>query len=145
MRKVVRKGLGLNPPWAWYFTKTLLPAQRRLLFSHTFCLFICRLNANTTEWICMQISRNIANGPKSNNYRFWWESGLSSAFRNHLTTFRRPFVTCLRLCLRLCSAIVRFIRNNCLYFVCYGWSAQAPTALATLQIYVAWQNCCASS
>jgi len=29
-------GLGSNPPWAWYFTKTLLPAQRRLLFSHTF-------------------------------------------------------------------------------------------------------------
>jgi len=27
-------------------------------------------------------------------------------------------------CLRLCSAIVRFIRNDCLYFVCNGWSAQ---------------------
>ena len=26
--------------------------------------------------------------------------------------------------LRLCSAIVHFILNNCLYFVCYGWSAQ---------------------
>jgi len=24
--------------------------------------------------------------------RFWWESGLSSASRNHLTTFCRPFV-----------------------------------------------------
>jgi len=24
--------------------------------------------------------------------RFWWESGLPSAFRNHLTTFCRPFV-----------------------------------------------------
>jgi len=23
-------------------------------------------------------------------------------------------------CLRLCSAIVHFIQNNCLYFVCYG-------------------------
>jgi len=22
--------LGVNPHWAWYFTKTLLPAQRRL-------------------------------------------------------------------------------------------------------------------
>jgi len=32
--------------------------------------------------------------------RFWWESGLSSASRNHLTTFCRPFVNyaCLRLC-----------------------------------------------
>jgi len=30
--------------------------------------------------------------------RFWWESGLSSAFRNHLTTFCRHFVhyTCFK-------------------------------------------------
>jgi len=26
-------------------------------------------------------------------YRFWWESVLSSASRNHLTTFCRPFVS----------------------------------------------------
>jgi len=26
--------------------------------------------------------------------RFWWESGSSSASRNHLTTFCRPFVYC---------------------------------------------------
>jgi len=38
----------------------------------------------------MQISRNILKGPKS-NIRFWWESGLSSASRRHLTTFCRPF------------------------------------------------------
>jgi len=42
--------------------------------------------------------------------RFWWESGLSSASRNHLTTFCRPFVHYEYL--RLCSAIVHFIRNN---------------------------------
>jgi len=31
--------------------------------------------------------------------RFWWESGLSSAFRSHLTTFCRSFVhyACFRL------------------------------------------------
>jgi len=23
--------------------------------------------------------------------KFWWESGLSSASRNHLTTYGRPF------------------------------------------------------
>ena len=34
------------------------------LFLHTFLLLICRLNANTTEQICMQISRNIVNGLK---------------------------------------------------------------------------------
>jgi len=38
--------------------------------------------------------------------RFWWESNLSSAPRNHLTTFCRPFVHYA--CLRLCSAIVHF-------------------------------------
>jgi len=42
--------------------------------------------------------------------RFWWESGLSSASRNHLTTLCRPFVHYA--CLGLCSAIVHFIRNN---------------------------------
>ena len=45
--------------------------------------------------------------------RFWWESGLSSAYRNHLTTFCRPFAHYT--CLRLCFATVNFIRNNCLY------------------------------
>jgi len=59
--------LGLNLPWAWYFTKALLPARRRLSVSHTFCLLICRLSANSTEWVCMKISRKSVNGPKSNN------------------------------------------------------------------------------
>jgi len=36
--------------------------------------------------------------------RFWWESGLSSASRNHLITFCAPFVHYA--CLRLCSAVV---------------------------------------
>jgi len=35
--------------------------------------------------------------------RFWWESGSSSASKNHLTTFCRPFVHYE--CSRLCSAI----------------------------------------
>jgi len=75
--------------------------------------------------------------------RFWWESGLSPASRNHLTTFCRPFVHYA--CLRVCSAIVHFIGNNCLYFFCYDWSAHALTALATLPISVAWWNCYTSS
>jgi len=54
--------------------------------------------------------------------RFWWESGLLSASRNHPITFCRPFAHYA--CLRLCSAIVHFIQNNRLYFVCCGWSAQ---------------------
>jgi len=40
--------------------------------------------------------------------RFWWESGWSSASRNHLTTFCRPFV---HYACRLCSAIARFIQG----------------------------------
>jgi len=73
---------------------------------------------------------------------FWWEFGLSSASRNHISTFSRPSIHYA--CLRLCSAIVHFIRINCLYFVCSGWSAQALTALATLTISVAWY-CCTST
>jgi len=47
---------------------------------------------------------------------FRWESALSSASRNVLTTFCRPSVHYA--CLRLCSAIIHFIWKNCLYFVC---------------------------
>jgi len=42
--------------------------------------------------------------------RFRWESALSSASRNHLTTFCRSFVH--HACLRLCSAIVHFILSQ---------------------------------
>jgi len=59
--------------------------------------------------------------------RLWWESGLSSAFRKHFTTFCRPFAHYA--CLNLCSAIVHFIQNNCLYFVCYGWSVRTSPKL----------------
>ena len=76
--------------------------------------------------------------------RFWWESELSSASKFHLTTFCRHFVH--HACLRLFSAMVYFIRNNCLYFVCYSWSAYALIALAaTLLVSAAWLNCCTSS
>jgi len=49
--------------------------------------------------------------------RLWWEARLSSAARNHLTTFCWSFAyyECLTLYPK---------RNNCLYFVRYGWSAQ---------------------
>jgi len=52
---------------------------------------------------------------KGNN-QIWGESLISSAARNHLTNFCRSCVH--HACLRLCSAIVHFIRNSCLYFVC---------------------------
>jgi len=50
------------------------------------------------------------------------EFELSSASKNRITTFSRPFVHYA--CLRLCSAIVHFIRKNFLYFVsesCNGY------------------------
>ena len=43
--KGVRKGgVGVNPPWTWYFTKTLSPAQRRLI------VFAYFLLVNLSTW-----------------------------------------------------------------------------------------------
>jgi len=44
--------------------------------------------------------------------RFWWESRLSSASRNNLTTLCRPFIH--HAFLWLFSATVHFIQSNCL-------------------------------
>jgi len=57
-----------------------------------------------------------------------------------LQTFRPLYA-----CLKLCSAIVHFIWNNCFCFVCYGWAAQILIVLATLPISVVWWKCCTSS
>jgi len=78
-----QRGLGLKPFWVWYFTKTLWPAQRRLIVLQTFCLLIFGLTANTTEWICMQILRNIVNGPKSN----WVIVCVQKPYHHFLQTF----------------------------------------------------------
>jgi len=65
--------------------------------------------------------------------RFWWEfvyrlrpETISQLFADLFSTTQ----------VRMCSAMVHFIRNNCLYFVCYVWWAQALNALAILPIYV---------
>ena len=48
--KGVRKGLGLNPLLTLTFYKNFITCAKRInCFSHTFCLLLCRLNANTTE------------------------------------------------------------------------------------------------
>jgi len=86
----------------------------------------------------MQISSNIVNGPKSNNSVFGGNLGYRlrpETISPHFADLR-PFVHYA--CLRLCSALVHFIRNNCLYCVCYGWSAQVLAALASSPISVAW-------
>ena len=85
---------------------------------HTFCLLICRLDANITKYyLHANFKEHLQTGQKV-IIRFWWEYGLSSPSRNNLITFSRPFEH--QACLRLCCAIVHFIRNNCLCFVCYG-------------------------
>jgi len=91
----------------------------------------------------MQISRNIVNGPKSNNIGFGRNLGYCLHPETISPLFCRPSVHYA--CLRLCSEIVHFIRNNCFYIVCCGWSEHALTALVTLPFSVAWQNCCRSS
>jgi len=63
----------------------------------------------------MQISSKIVNGPKSNNYVLVGIRAIACV-KNHLTTFYKPSNHYAGL--RLCSATVDFIRNNCLYFVC---------------------------
>jgi len=49
---------------------------------------------------------------------FWavYATGLRPEITSLLLQTLRPVVHYA--CLRLCSAIVHFIRNNCLYFVC---------------------------
>jgi len=71
--------------------------------------------------------------------RIWVMVSIQEPFQHfqHFSTF--PFVHYE--CLKLCSAAVHFIWNNCFYFFYCGWSAQALTALATLPISAAWSNC----
>jgi len=112
--------VGVNPSLSSIFYKNFITCARRL-FSHTFCLLICRLNANT-----MQISRNIVSGPKSNNYALVGIRAIVCVQipPNHFLQTLLPRRT------RVHSTIVHFIRNNCVHFVGFGWSAQALTALA---------------
>jgi len=90
------------------------------LFSNIVCLLICRLNANTTEY-AFKFQGTLQMGQKV-IITFWWESGLSSAYRNHLTTFCRPFAHYTYF--RLCSAITSLYSKQLSLFVCGGWPAQ---------------------
>ena len=138
MIKDVRNGgcLGWTTPLVWYVTKALLSAQRILLVFDYILLVTLSTQCNYHE---INLHTNFNEHCKMDQkviIRFFWKSWLSTASRNNPTAFCRPFVHYA--CLRLCSAIFHFIRNNCLYFVCYGWSAHALTAVTTLPISVAW-------
>jgi len=53
------QGVGVKKkPLSYIFYKNFITCAMEKLFSHTFCLLICRLNANFKEHV---------NGPKSNN------------------------------------------------------------------------------
>jgi len=132
MSKFVHKGIGfgVNTPLSLICYKHFIICANEINCFRTHCLLICRLTANIAEWICIQVSRNIVNGPKRNN----WVSGLSSAQVEIWVVIciqETLFADLPSITHGLCSAIAHSILNNCLYFVCYGWSAHALTALAT--------------
>ena len=117
--RVQGRGLGLNPLSLSLIFHNFITCVKgincfRILFA---CSFVDLMQIPKNEFACKL--RNTVNGPKTTVLsRFWWESGLSFASRKHFNTFCRPFLH--HAWLRLCSAAVHFIRNNCLYFVCYG-------------------------
>ena len=61
------------------------------VFVH-FLLVWCQLNAKTTEWFCLKISRNTANGPKRNIYilvGIWVIACIQKPSHHFLQTSRR--------------------------------------------------------
>ena len=90
--KAYASGLGLTPPELDILQKLYYLRKGDYLFSHIFCLLICRLNANKprNKFAC-KFQGTLQMGEKV-IIRFQWESALSSASRNHLTAFCRAIV-----------------------------------------------------
>ena len=99
--------------WFWVKTPLELDILRKLyylhkgdwLFLHTFCLLICRLNAYTTEWICMQLSRYVVNGPKSHYYvlvGIWVMVCIQKPSHHFFHTFRPLHMFTGSACRRIC-------------------------------------------
>ena len=85
------------------------------MFSHTFCLLICRLNANNTEWICMQISRNIVNGPESNDLvsvGIWVIVWVQKPSHHFLQTFRLLGSACSCFSCYISLDLLRYFRRS---------------------------------
>jgi len=82
------RGGGVTLPLEFHVTKTLLPALRRLIvFAYK---FVDLMQIPRNEFACT-FQGALKMGQKV-IIIFWWESGLSSASRNHITTFCSPFV-----------------------------------------------------
>jgi len=128
--RVYAKGSGVNPRLSLIFYKNVFVSTKDINCFRIHLLINLSSYWNTTELICMQISRNIVNGPKVIN-RFWWESGLSPASRNHLNAFCRPFVrdACFKIVLRdsslherasFCSCKLLRRSDECVLFPCFN-------------------------
>ena len=133
-------GLGLKPPLNLLCYKNVITYAKDFVYVFVqFLLVWCQLNAKTTEWFCMKISRNTVNGPKRNNYILVgiWVIACIQEPSHH---FYKPPVDYVFSC--LCYVIVHFIRNNCLYFV---RSARALTVLAWLLYQLLWHGRTSSS
>ena len=55
----------VNPPLNLIFYKNFITCEKKKIVFPYICLLICRLNATTMEWNCMQISSNIVKLAKS--------------------------------------------------------------------------------
>jgi len=111
-----QRGVGLKKPLSLIFYKNFITCAKeincfRILFA---CQFVDLIQILRNKFACKCLG--ILCMDQKVIISFWWGSGLSSASTNRLITFCRPFVNYAFL--RLCSAMVHFIRNNCLYFVC---------------------------
>ena len=130
-------GLGLTlPPLNLLCYKNVITYAKEFVYAFVhFLLVWCQLNAKTTEWFCMKISRNTVNGRKRNNYilvGIWVIACIIQEPSHHfLQTSRRLRIFMLVL------RVVHFIRNNCLYFV---RSARALTVLAWLLYQLLWHG-----
>jgi len=128
--------LGLPPPLSLMCYKNVITCAKEINCFRIHCLLIWRLTANITEWICMQISRSIVNGSKRNNLvsglsyaqaEIWVINCIQEPSHHFLQTFRP---------LRMFKIVFRnssLFGNNCLYFVCCGWSVHKNVARAQIQ------------
>ena len=134
--KGVRKeGFGANPPLEFSMLQKRHTYAKEFVYVFVhFLLVWCQLNAKTTEWFCIKISRNTVNGPKRSNYilvGIWVIACIQEPSHHFLQTSRR---------LRIFMLVLRgssLYSINCLYFV---RSARALTVLAWLLYQLQWHD-----
>jgi len=138
--KGVRKeGLGLTPPpplnLLCYKNVITYAKEFVYVFAH-FLLVWYQLNAKTTQWFCMKISRNTVNGPKRNNYILvgiwpWVIACIQEPSHHFLQTSRR---------LRIFMLVLRdsSLYSQQLSLFCQISACADGAGLTSLPITVAW-------